>query len=33
MSALRVAISKHEKDRETVLTHRMIFESEEFKGK
>jgi hypothetical protein len=33
MNALRMAIAKQEKDRETVLFHRMIFESEEFKGK
>ncbi|MCS4088643.1 hypothetical protein [Rhizobium sp. BK176] len=33
MNALRMAISKHEKDRETILTHRMAFESDEFRGK
>jgi hypothetical protein len=33
MNALRMAISKHEKDRETVISHRMAFEGDEFKGR
>jgi membrane protein involved in colicin uptake len=33
MNAVRMAISKHEKDRETVISHRMAFEGDEFKGR
>jgi hypothetical protein len=33
MNALRMTISKHEKDRETMLSHRLAFESPEFKGR
>ncbi|MBY3432701.1 hypothetical protein HFN89_00745 [Rhizobium laguerreae] len=33
INALRMAIAKFEKDRETVLTHRAAFESDEFRGR
>lgn len=33
INALRIAIAKYEKDRETILSHRAAFEDDEFRGR